>query len=270
MIPIKNRRPHPPALCLSLLLTALFCWQNAGAEPLDKKVFASRAESAWRAARADYQSATNGSPAAWRFARACYNLADFATNEQQRADLAKQGIDACHQLLASQPQSGPALYYLGMNQGQLARTKLLGALKLVREMEHNFKTAWTLDPQVDHGGPARSLGLLYREAPAWPLSVGGKYKARQWLDRAVQFDPVFPENLLVLCESDLRWDEVPAVAEKLKQLDAVWPRAQTNFTGAAWSADWADWTARRNSLRAKIAEKQDADNDSAKSSRRSD
>ncbi len=50
-----------------------------------------------------------------------------------------------------------------MNLGQLARTEYLGALALVKEMEPEFKMAGELDPQFDHAGPKRNLGLLYRD-----------------------------------------------------------------------------------------------------------
>ena len=65
-----------------------------------------------------------------------------------------------------------------MNLGQLARTELLGALKLVKEMEREFKTAADLDKQFDYAGPERCLGLLYRDAPGWPASIGSRRKAR--------------------------------------------------------------------------------------------
>lgn len=258
MILKKKGRRCRQILWLTVLFTAPLFLHNALAESLNQAVFARRTEIAWQQAQAQYLAATNGSPAAWVFARACYNLADFATNDDNRADLANQGIDACRKLLLKQPKSGAAYYYLGMNQGQLARTKLLGALKLVREMEREFKTAWSLDKEVDHGGPARSLGLLYRDAPGWSVSIGSKRKAHEWLERAALFDPVFPENLMVLCESYLKWDEVSAADEKLKKLDALWPQAQTNFTGVIWEHDWADWSARRDAIRAKIKEEQAA------------
>ena len=256
MISKKNWRSGCPRFWLAVCLTALIFLQNALAESLNKEVFARRTEIAYHEAKAQYLSATNGSPAIWIFARACYNLADLATDDDQRAKLAQEGIDACDKLLLVQPKSGAAYYYLGMNQGQLARTKWLSALKLVREMEREFKTAWSLDKKVDHGGPARSLGLLYRDAPGWPTSIGSKRKAQEWLERATLFDPIFPENLTVLCESDLKWDEVTAAGTTLKALDLNWPQAQTNFTGVAWEADWADWTTRRDSLRTQIRGKQ--------------
>ena len=39
----------------------------------------------------------------------CYDLADFATNDTERAQLANQGIAACRQLVAREPKSAPAI-----------------------------------------------------------------------------------------------------------------------------------------------------------------
>jgi len=235
-----------------LLFTGLFLSQLLGAEPLDQQTFADRAMVDFQLTQAQFNVATNISPAAWQFARACFNLAEFATNDENRASVAVQGIEACRKLLKEQPKSGAGHYWLGMNLGELARTELLGALALVREMEAEFKTAWSLDSSVDHAGPARSLGLLYRDAPGWPASIGSKHKSREWLERAVRTAPEFPENWLVLTESNLQWHELDSARESLRQLAKIWPAAHTNFTGIAEEADWADWNARRAQAQAKI------------------
>ena len=195
------------------------------------------------------QSDTNDFAAAWQFARACYDFADFATNDTERATLAVQGIAACRQLLARQPKSAPGHYYLGMNLGQLARTEIFGALKLVKEMEREFKTAADLDEHFDYAGPARCLGLLYRDAPGWPISIGSRRKAREWLERAAKLAPDYPENHLNLIESRLNWHDRAGAESELKALDALWPKAQTNFVGEAWEQSWADWTARKSAAR---------------------
>jgi len=254
MISIKLARSLRAGPGLAFLLLALFINQAIVAEPVPPQMFARRAADAYQLAQAQYQAATNASPAAWQFARACYYLADIATNDENRASLAVQGIAACRQFLREQPKSGVGHYWLGMNLGQLARTELLGALALVREMEEEFKTTWNLDTSVDHAGAARSLGLLYREAPGWPTSIGSKYKAREWLERAARTAPDFPENWLVLTESHLTWNEPTAARDSLRQLLKIWPSAHTNFTGVAWEADWADWNARRTAAQLTLAE----------------
>ena len=217
-------------------------------------VFAGRAEAEFHRAQARLQSVTNDPAAAWQFARACYDFEDFATNDTGRATLAIQGIAACRQLLAQQPKSAPGHYYLGMNLGQLARTEILGALKIVKQMDVEFRTADNLDTRLDYAGPARCLGLLYRDAPGWPTSIGSRHKAREWLERAVQLAPDYPENHLNLVESHLQWNDRSGAKNELKTLDALWPSAQTNLTGQAWEQSWNDWSTRRDAVRKKLDE----------------
>ena len=252
MIPIKQTRGIRFPTGAALLFAALFIIQTLAAEPLDQETLARNAAADYQLAQAQFKAATNGSPAAWKYAQACFNLAEFATNDENRAGLAVQGIEACRKLLKDQPKSGVGHYWLGMNLGQLARTELLGALALVREMEKEFKTAWSLDTSVDHAGPARSLGTLYRDAPGWPTSIGSQRKAREWLERAVRTAPDFPENGLVLTESYLQWNEINSARESMQQLIKIWPAAHTNYTGG--EADWADWNARRAKAQVKILE----------------
>src|ERR1700744_1077713 len=119
-------------------------------------VFAARVRTAYRQAQAQYETNANNPTNAWVFARSCYDAADFATNNAERALLAKQGIAACREMIARLPKSAPAHYYLAMDMGQLARTEWLGALELVREMEREFKVAAGLDATFDYAGPERN------------------------------------------------------------------------------------------------------------------
>ena len=150
-------------------------------------IFAARAEAEYHRAQTQFQSNTNDPAAAWQFARACFDFADFATNNTERAALASQGIAACRQSLARESNSAPGHYYLAMNSASWRDTKRnLARLKMVREMEREFKTAAELDEHFDYAGPARCLGLLYRDAPGWPVSIGSRRKAREWLEQAVE------------------------------------------------------------------------------------
>lgn len=214
-------------------------------------VFVARAAAEFYQTRARYQSNTNDTTAALSFARACFNFADLVTNETQRATLANQGIVVCHQWLAREPNSAPAHYYLAMNFGQLAKAEApsLAAYRLVREIEREFRLAAELDGQFDYAGPDRGLGLLYRDAPGWPLSVGSRHKAREWLERAEKLAPDYPENHLNLAEAFLRWHDHVEANRELKALDDLWPVARTHLTGEAWEPSWADWSARREVVR---------------------
>ncbi len=239
---------------LAAAMLFLFTTGIIFADDAPNKKFAARDEAAFQRTQIQFRSEPDNPTNAWRFAAACYDFADFATNDTQRADIANQGIAACRQLIARDPKSAPAHYYLGMNLGQLARTELLGALALVREMESEFKTAAALDENFDHAGTSHNLGLLYRDAPGWPASIGNKRKARDWLERAVKLAPDYPENHLTLAESFLQWDDAEHAKLELNALDSIWSKARTNYTGEAWEQSWDSWSTRRDATRRKIEE----------------
>jgi len=220
------------------------------------RIFAARAETEFHRAQIRFQSDTNDAVAAWQFARAGFDLADFATNSAGRAMIANEGIAACRTLLARETNSAPGHYYLAMNFGQLADAEApsVAAYKLVKEIEREFKIAAQLDPQFDYAGPERNLGLLYRDAPGWPVSIGSRRKARAFLEQAVKLAPDYPENHLNLAESCLSWRDRDAAKVELKAFDALGPAARTNFTGAAWERSWSEWSARRAAAGKKLEE----------------
>jgi tetratricopeptide (TPR) repeat protein len=188
---------------------------------------------------------------AWQFGRACFDLAECATNRAERAEIAQEGAAACRQALVRASNSAPAHYYLGMNLGQLARTKGLGALKLVGEMRQEFSLTRALDEQFDYAGPDRNLGLLYRDAPA-VTSIGNRSQARQHLQRAVALVPNYPENRLSLIEALLKWGEREEARREFMALEATWPAAREQLAGPAWAASWADWDQRRRKWKKKV------------------
>ena len=229
----------------------LFAADAALADDSREQLFAQRAQSAYEQAQSQFLSHTNDPIAAWSFARTCYDWADWATNKAQRAAIARDGIAACHRSLLFN-DSAAAHYYLGLNLGQLARSEMLGALKLVHEMEREFKEASDLDAQFDYAGPERCLGLLYRDAPGWPMSIGNRQKAREFLESAAVTAPAYPDNILYLAETYLKWGERADAKKELEALDTLWPQAQNNLTGPAWDSYWDDWTKRRDALRQKL------------------
>lgn len=262
-MPAKTPRPRPVQLAaagwrdrllqLGLLLGGLAAGFAESATP-PAAAEAARVERHFVAARQSYLATQTNASLAWQFGRACFDRAELATNHAERAKLAEQGISACRHAILLQPGAAAAHHYLAMNLGQLARTKTLGALKLVTEMESEFKAARQLDERLDYAGPDRSLGLLYLLAPGWPTSIGSRAKARQHLRRAVELAPEYPENRLALAEACLRWGDRPGAKRELKELEALWPTAVAALTGEEWQAAWTDWQARLERAKAALAE----------------
>jgi hypothetical protein len=193
--------------------------------------------------------------AAWKYARACYDRADLATNDTQRAEFGRLGIEAARTSIRLQPGRAAAHYYLGINLGMLAdATRTLGGLKLVSEMEQCFKKAGDLEPLFDYGGPDRCLGLLYRDAPGWPISLGSRSKARLHLERARQLAKDYPENQLNLLQAWLKWGEKNKVQAELASVEEILKAARQTFTGEEWRLSWRDWDRSWRAIKAKTGE----------------
>ena len=205
---------------------------------------AARMERRFQEAQRDFYEQPTNLLAAVFAARAAFDWAEFARRDSQRADIAEFGIAAARKALAAAPTNAAAHYWLGMNYGQLARTRTLGALRLVRDMEGELLRAIALDPTVDFAGPHRTLGLLYRDAPGWPTSVGSKKKARQHLEAAVRLAPDFPENQLSLLETYAEWDETENLRQQWTTAQPHLEKGRRKFSGEEWEAEWRGWEKR--------------------------
>ncbi len=213
--------------------------------------FVQRAEKAYQVARASHHAEPTNDELAWRFARACFYRADYTTSNSQRAALAEEGIAVCRQIIKRRPKLAVGHYYLALNLGQLARPKTLGALSIVDKMETELKAAIALDPKLDYAGPDLSLGILYRDAPGWPASIGNRSKAREHLRQAVKRSPDYPENRLILLESYLEWNDKQAFQQEFEEAVKPMAAACKLFTGEEWEENWADWGPRWEKLKSK-------------------
>lgn len=242
-------------LALLVLLALLPMLQTFAAELATTEVITDPAQLArtnYEAAVARFRREPDSAEAALGAGRACFELAEFAARKAERASLANEGIAACQRALALQTNSGAAHYYLGVNLGQLARTKGWGALKMVNQLRDEFEAAANLDPHVNHAGPDRNLGYLYRDTPSF--SLGDKQEAAKHLERAVKLAPDYPENRLSLIEGLLKWGERKRAREELKTLEESLPEARTRFTGPAFAPNWTDWDQRLKEVQAKAHE----------------
>src|SRR5688500_13175074 len=105
---------QPGCWCLSLIGLLMANWLGFSE---DTPGFAQRAERNFQEARKKFQTGTNDAVTAWQFGRACFDWAEFAKNDDQRESIAVEGIAACRQSIARDPNSAPGHYYLSMNLG---------------------------------------------------------------------------------------------------------------------------------------------------------
>ena len=232
---------------LMSICLGMFAWVSSAAD----LNFAAQAQRGFWEALKRYEAEPHNGQAAWEFGRVCFDRAEFATNSTERGEIANLGIAACEQLIAREPKSAPAHYYLSLNLGQLAQTKGLGALKIVDQMEREFSIVRDLDHKFDYAGADRGLGLLYRDAP--PIaSIGSRSKARHHLQCAKELAPEYPENGLNLIEAYLKWSDRNGARRELKALEESWDGARKTFAGEKWAMSWIDWEKRLKQVKKKI------------------
>lgn len=260
-LPVCKAASRSAAICRSLVLgvsvIAAASIPQASLRAAERSAPAvsssARFEHRYRETFSRWQKETNNAETAWHFARACFDWADFATNDTQRAVIAEEGIAASRRAIALAPESSAARLYLGMNLGQLARTKLFSALGLLNDMEATWHRAIELDPKFDHAGAHRSLGLLYLDAPGWPVSIGNRAKARQQLKKSVELCPEYPGNQICWLEALLKWDETKTVRAQIAGVEEVLKGARSKFAGEEWKRDWEEWDARWEKIKTKAA-----------------
>lgn len=251
----QSIRRHGVAMAFLWLAMAARAYDALPASLPQKYV--AQADRQLAAARKAYKADTNKVENVWRLGRALFFRAEFAVGEE-REQLAEKGIAVCEQGLVLAPDSPEMHYYLAMNQGQLARERLFGALGLVRRMRDHLRTAAVAKPLLDRGGPDRCLALLHRDAPGWPISVGDKKEARRHLNKAYLLAPDYPENVLVLIESLIKWGYTDSLEEKLRSGEVALEKARKELTGTEWEVfhdDWADrWSAVKQRAEQQLAE----------------
>lgn len=207
---------------------------------------------AYDAARSRYATNPANIQAAVDFGRACFERADDASDDSERVAIANEGSDVCRQVVHEASNSAAAHYYLGLNLAEIARIKRLSALHLLREMEREWAAALDLQPSLDYAGPDRTLGLLFRDAPGPPLSLGSRSKAAQHLEHAVKIAPEYPENYLNLIESRIKWHQISGARADLQQWDRLLPAQRRQFSDGKWDDDWLDWNRRAARCRARL------------------
>lgn len=243
----------------AVLIAAVVLWRSLDATAYDvpkagfAPEFIGHADRQVAAARKALAADTNRVEAIWRLGRALFFRAEFATG-QPREELAEEGIALCERGLALAPDSPELNYYLALNQGQLAREKLFGALGLVRRMREHLLRAAAAKPGLDYAGPDRCLALLHRDAPGWPVSVGNRKEAARHLAKAYSHDPAYPENVLVLLESWQKWGEGAGLGEKIRAGEAALKKAREEFTGDEWEPHHDNWRRRWSRIIKRAAE----------------
>ena len=232
---------------------------TAGQEDESEESHQVRAQRLYREAKSRYEENPSDPQAVWEFARACYDMADLAADNARREQLALEGIKVCRLALQKHPAVAPVHYYMALNIGQEARTKTLRALGLVVDMEKSLLRVIELDAKFDFAGAHRAVGILYRDAPGWPVSIGSKVKARTHLEKALALFPNYPGNHLVILETHLEWGEKARAAQRMDAARKVMKSARDVLTGEQWALSWEEWDAKWRKVLSQLGESESSE-----------
>ena len=131
-------------------------------------------------------------------------------NQQQ---IYEQGIKWGEKAIKINPKNVEARYWKTANMGSLGKKRgLLQSLFILKPMEKELKKIIEIDAK--YWRAYMLLGMLYREAPGWPISFGDKKEAIKNLKKAVKLMPNAPRALNELAKGYLAIDE----KEQAKQL----------------------------------------------------
>ncbi len=182
-----------------------------------------------RACERDLPQARSGRQAGLiRLSRVCFNLGELSEHSRRLAYY-EQGESFAEILVKEQPERVEGHYWLGLNLGGVAEVGGAGrALRLLPEVVEIFTKAVSMDPAYDQAGAHRSLGCIYGQAPAWPISVGDLNKSLHHLAQAVQIAPENSTNHLYLGYTLMQMGRLPEARAALQRVfeataHSVWP-----------------------------------------------
>ncbi|CUA85238.1 hypothetical protein [Pseudidiomarina woesei] len=120
-----------------------------------------------------------------RWAEVNYTLQDDAQEKAFEALLAQ-----AKQWVQAEPNNAEAYIWQGIVQSTYAGAKGgLGALGLAKDARASLEKALALQPDALQGSAYASLGTLYFKVPGWPLGFGDDDKAKELLEKALEFNP---------------------------------------------------------------------------------
>jgi hypothetical protein len=168
---------------------------------------------------------------------------DQSKDSAERTQLLAAATTSARQCLAEAPTDAACPYAQAQVLGLTAREHPVEAVARLKEMLASLAKAESLDPALDHAGPARLTAVVLLRAPPWPLGPGDVDAATDAAQRAVKRDPGYPPNLIALAQAQSKSGGVAQARATFNQaLQAVqsWAGAPTQ-SAAQIAAQRANW-----------------------------
>jgi hypothetical protein len=129
---------------------------------------------------------------------------DQTADAAQRAQLLSTATQSAQQCLALSADHASCQYAQAQVLGLTAREHPLQAAALLKQMLAYLTKAESMDPALDHAGPARLTAVVLLRAPPWPLGPGDVDGALSAAQRAVQREATYPPNLITLAQAEAK------------------------------------------------------------------
>ena len=174
---------------------------------------------ALQAAESLHKNSPDSTQSHWRIARAIFYFV-LGNPTRVNGSLSEKCLSHGAQAAKLQPSANTHLYHalcMGVR-AQFAPTEGLG---LVKSMLTAAEKVHTLKPKFEHAAGARLLGGIYLKAPAWPTSVGDGEMAIEYLEKATELAPNWPENKILLAEAYYAEDRADEALQQLQDVERL-------------------------------------------------
>jgi tetratricopeptide (TPR) repeat protein len=153
--------------------------------------------------------------AAWKLSRAAVWWGDHAAKDKKES-AHKQGMAWGELAVKAGPKNPEAIYWLAANMGSYGRAHgIMESLSMIKPMKEKCEQIFRIDPS--YWRAHMLLGMLYRKAPGWPISIGDDDKAVKELEAAVKIAPSIPRALYELGLGYLEAGKEDRAKETLKK-----------------------------------------------------
>jgi tetratricopeptide (TPR) repeat protein len=124
--------------------------------------------------------------AAWKLSKFNYYLASHTSDEAERDDAFREGIELGRIAVQLKGDGPDGHFWLGANYGGDAKNSTLAGLANVQDIRSEMETVIKLDEKYEGGSAYLVLGELYLEAPK--VLGGDTQKAIEYLEKGIKVE----------------------------------------------------------------------------------
>jgi tetratricopeptide (TPR) repeat protein len=153
---------------------------------------------------------------AWRLAMHNYYLGAHTTDDDERDDAFREGIEFGKIAVQLQDGRPEGHFWLGANYGGDAENSTLASLSNVEDIKREMGTVIKLDERFEAGSAYLALGQLYLQAPR--VLGGNVQTAIEYLERGIK---IGPNNALLRLNLAKAYRAANRDGEARKQIDFI-------------------------------------------------